>query len=94
MLTQPLAFFSFLLLSLFCTSSRDTIVRWAICDSSSWRKWHVLPMHSSIPSDPDVHWFCGGLTSRGGATPSSKHCAKLDDWIVKCVGERLAKEPS
>jgi hypothetical protein len=76
----------------FPLSSRDSIVRWAICDSPSCRKWRILPKHTSIPSDASVHWYCGNLTSRSGGRPSKERCARRDDWIVKCVGERLAKE--
>jgi hypothetical protein len=72
--------------------SRDSIVRWAICDSPSCRKWRILAKNSSIPSDSSIHWYCGGLTSRAGGKPQAKNCAVRDDWIVKCVGDRLARE--
>ena len=69
---------------------RDSIVRWAICDEPTCRKWRVLPKNSSIPTDSNIQWYCGGLTSRNGGKPQPKYCSKRDDWIVKCVGARLA----
>lgn len=71
---------------------KDSIVRWAICDSNTCRKWRILPKHSSIPNDPSLHWYCGGLTSRHGGRPNPANCAKRDDWLVKCVGERLSRD--
>lgn len=56
------------------------------------RKWRVLAKNCGIPTDASVHWYCGGITSRNGGKPIPKNCARLDDWIIKCVGERLAKE--
>jgi len=71
---------------------RDSIVRWAICDAPTCRKWRVLPKNASIPSDASVHWYCGNLTSRNGGRPSAANCARRDDWILKCVGESLTRE--
>jgi len=71
---------------------RDSIVRWAICDAPGCRKWRMLSKGSPLPPG-HAEWYCGGLTSLSGSgKPSPKHCAKGDDWIRKCVGERLAAE--
>lgn len=67
-------------------------MRWAICDAPGCRKWRILEKGCSIPSDSSIHWYCGGLTSRGGGRPSPVQCARRDDWILKCVGEQLAAE--
>lgn len=51
-------------------------VQWAVCDEVSCRKWRVIEEIS-----PEMEFYCGNSSVREPA-----ECAKLDDWIVRCVG--------
>lgn len=57
---------------------------WAVCDHGECQKWRL------IKEDTTESFFCGNK-----AKCQPKLCAKLDDWIVHCVGatdaERLAQ---
>ena len=73
-------------------STNKSTESWIICDHC--KKWRLLPSHSptSSPSSSlSAHtpplYFCGG-----GKKPRPDDCARMDDWIVRCVGEVRARQ--
>ena len=77
---------------------RESTESWIICDHC--RKWRLLtqraaaassapPSSSSSSSYTPPLYFCGG-----GKKPKADECARMDDWIVRCVGEQRARQLS
>ena len=60
------------------------------CDTCcKWRlQPHLQPAHTAAPVSDSSHYYCGG----GGV--SAEECERLDDWIVRCVGEGRAVQLS
>ena len=70
---------------------QESTESWIICDHC--KKWRLLassPSSSSASSSPSSstppQYFCGG-----GRKPRTEECDRLDDWIVRCVGEAKAR---
>jgi len=65
--------------------SSDNIVQWVICDNRKCRKWRVVDTDRQLHEEKK--FFCGYSKKK-----SKEHCAALDDWVLRCVGEGLARK--
>ena len=72
---------------------RESTENWITCDACS--KWRLQLAQQQRPDDTAAvattsqHYYCGG-----GDTVDDDECERLDDWIVRCVGEGRAMQLS
>ena len=73
---------------------RESTEHWITCDACS--KWRLQQPQHQQPQPPNTthsppstnpHYYCGG-----GSTTNHSECERLDDWIVRCVGEGRAMQ--
>lgn len=58
-------------------------VIWAVCEGETCRKWRIVDHEIG----EHEHYYCGGRQYL-----YSRSCVKLDDWLLKCVGEQVARK--
>ena len=63
----------------------ESTEHWIICDAC--KRWRLIPSGSPAFASPPSSYYCGGQ-----AEAEPQQCARLDDWIVRCVGESRARQ--
>ena len=70
---------------------RESTEHWITCDRCC--KWRLQPpqppTQAAVPASDSSHYYCGG-----GGSVDAEECERLDDWIVRCVGEARAVQLS